>query len=122
MRLVGAVEHAGAGGLNISHALVVNGGLGEQGNAGVVVLMVVVLEKFGAEPAGVIDAVEAVGESRAYFNVLNAASEYGLSFEVWGRLCDRSTPRSTRSCATVFDVMDAPRSECNVNWPGFTSC
>ena len=46
------------------------------------------------------------------FIVLNCASEYGLSFGTYGRECDFSTPRSARSCATVFEVIDGPRSLC----------
>src|SRR4051794_37155091 len=42
--------------------------------------------------------------------VLNWASEYGLSFEVRGRECERRTPRSTSISDTGFEVMAPPRS------------
>ena len=42
-----------------------------------------------------------------YFRVLNCASEKGLSSLTWGRLSERVTPRSARSCAVHLLVMGA---------------
>src|SRR5882757_2105959 len=50
------------------------------------------------------------GNAGQYFNVLNAASENGLSFDTRGRECDWSIFRSTSNCTTVFDVIEVPRS------------
>src|SRR5450830_293119 len=52
------------------------------------------------------------GNTGANFSVLNHDSEYGLSFETWGREWDLVTSRSESSTATVLDVMDVPRSAC----------
>src|ERR1700761_9613196 len=41
-----------------------------------------------------------------YLTVLNAASEYGLSFDTCGRECERSTCRSASRSATFFEVSD----------------
>ncbi len=38
--------------------------------------------------------------------------------ETWGRLCERSTPRSASSWATVFEAGAEPRSAWIVSWPG----
>ena len=50
------------------------------------------------------------GKAGQYFNVLNADSLYGLSFETCALEWDLVTPRSTRSCATGFEVIEVPRS------------
>ena len=51
------------------------------------------------------------GKPGWYFSVLNCASENGLSSDTWGRLSERVTPRSARSCAVHLLVIGAPRSE-----------
>ena len=43
------------------------------------------------------------GKSGRYFSVLNCASENGLSFEVYGRLCVLVTPRSASRNATGLE-------------------
>ena len=47
----------------------------------------------------------------------NAASENGLSFDVYGRECDLVTPRSASKSATGFERIEEPRSACNVSRP-----
>ena len=43
---------------------------------------------------------------------------WGLKLETWGRLCERSTPRSASSWAAVFEAGTNPRSAWRVSWPG----
>src|SRR5882757_725512 len=52
------------------------------------------------------------GNAGPYFNVLNNASEYGLSLDTRGLECDRVTSRSASRAATVLLVIDVPRSAC----------
>ena len=60
---------------------------------------------------GVLERGEAAREkSGRYFNVLNCASDYGLSVEVYGLEWVFVTPRSTSRNATGFEVMELPRS------------
>ena len=56
------------------------------------------------------------GKSGRYFRVLNWASEYGLSLETCGRLCDLVTPRSASRNATGLEVIEEPRSAWMVSW------
>src|SRR5664279_2124422 len=59
------------------------------------------------------------GNVGAYFNVLNQASEYGLSLETFGRECDLGASRSDSNAATVLEVIDVPRSAwttCGTPW------
>jgi len=58
------------------------------------------------------------GNSGRDLRVLNCASENGLSLETCGRLWVRVMPRSARSRATAFEVIDVPRSAWTVSWPG----
>src|SRR5690606_4281852 len=62
------------------------------------------------------------GKSGRYFNVLNCASEYGLSVEVYGLEWVFVTPRSVSRKATGFEVMELPRSAWTVSWPGTMPC
>src|SRR6266516_1069213 len=62
------------------------------------------------------------GNSGRYLRVLNWASEYGLSFEVWGRECDLVTPRSARRNATGLDAWEDPRSAWMVRLSLSTPC
>ena len=50
------------------------------------------------------------GKPGWYFRVLNCASQKGLSSLTRGRLSERVTPRSARSCAVHLLVMGAPRT------------
>jgi hypothetical protein len=58
------------------------------------------------------------GNSGRYFRVRNWLSEYGLSFETYGRLCVLVTPRSASKNATGLELMEVPRSACSVSRPG----
>src|SRR5450756_532412 len=62
------------------------------------------------------------GNPGRYLRVLNWASEYGLSFEVYGRLWVLVTPRSVRRSATGFDFMEEPLSACRVSMYGSIPC
>src|SRR3954454_24164071 len=62
-----------------------------------------------------------LGNCGWYFRVLKCASEKGLSFEVWGLLCDLVTPRSASRKAVALAFMGPPRSACRVSCPGETS-
>ena len=57
------------------------------------------------------------GKAGRYFNVLNWASENGLSLETWGRLWALVIPRSASRNATDFEVIAAPRSAWIVSYP-----
>jgi hypothetical protein len=46
---------------------------------------------------------------------MNAASEYGLSFDAWGRLWLRVTPSSAKRAATGLEVIEVPWSAWMVN-------
>ena len=81
---------------NSAGSAVMHRGRSVQPDAGVAVFVVVVAEERLAEHAGVGQRTEPVRKHR-YFNVLNAASEWGLSLDTCGRECDRATPRSTSS-------------------------
>jgi hypothetical protein len=50
------------------------------------------------------------GNAGQYLSVLNCASEYGLSLDTCGRECDWSIPRVASRPATVFEVIEVPRS------------
>src|SRR5665647_3305810 len=59
------------------------------------------------------------GNTGANLRVLNHASLNGLSLLTRGRECDLVTSRSDNNVATVFDVIDVPRSAwttCGVPW------
>ena len=56
------------------------------------------------------------GDAGQYFKVLNAASEYGLSLDTWGRLWLRDAPRSTINWDTGLERMDEPLSAWMVRW------
>src|ERR1035437_2304474 len=58
------------------------------------------------------------GNSGRYFRVRNWLSEYGLSSETCGRLWVFVTPKSASRKATGLELIDVPRSACNVSWPG----
>jgi len=60
--LVGGVEHAGPGRVELGRLAVVDGGGGHQPDPGVAVLVVVPVKEHAAVPAGVLDIVEALGE------------------------------------------------------------
>ncbi|MBB5804847.1 hypothetical protein F4560_004615 [Saccharothrix ecbatanensis] len=45
------------------------------------------------------------GNTGRYFIVLNSFSEYGFSFEMWGRDLDRVTPRPVGDVLTVLNVI-----------------
>ena len=77
---------------------------------GVAVGVVVPAVEGGAERAGVLQGPEPVGKSGRYFNVLNCASENGLSFEQCGREWDLVTPRSASRNATGLEAIEEPRS------------
>src|SRR3972149_2360561 len=62
------------------------------------------------------------GNSGRDLRVLNGASESGLSLETCGRLWVRVMPRSARSRATAFEVIDVPRSAWTVSCPGLMPC
>ena len=62
------------------------------------------------------------GNSGLYFRVLKFDSEYGLSLEVYGRLCVFVTPRSARRNATGLARCGAPRSACSVSTLGVICC
>ena len=65
------------------------------------------------------------GNTGANFNVLNQLSENGLSLLTRGLECDFVTSRSDSNAATVFDVIDVPRSAwttCGVPWMPKVSC
>jgi hypothetical protein len=55
------------------------------------------------------------GNPGRYFSVLNCDSEYGLSVDVYGRLCVLRTPRSESRNATGLLVIELPRSACTVS-------
>src|SRR4051794_19359198 len=61
------------------------------------------------------------GKTGAYFNVLNQASLYGLSFDTFGRECDRVTSRSSSRSAIDFEVIEVPRSACTTCGTPWTS-
>ena len=50
------------------------------------------------------------GKPGRYFKVLNWLSEYGLSFETWGRLWVLVMPKSLSKNATDLEVIDGPQS------------
>jgi hypothetical protein len=50
------------------------------------------------------------GNAGQYLSVLNCASEYGLSLDTCGRECDWSIPSVASRPATVFEVIEVPRS------------
>jgi hypothetical protein len=83
-----------------------------QPERGVVVLVVVGVEERGAQAAGVVDGPEPLRERRAVLERL----ELGLGIGVVIRDVragvgpDRTTPRSTNSCATGLLVIEEPRS------------
>lgn len=54
------------------------------------------------------------GNTGANFSVLNHASLQGLSLLTRGRECDRVTSKSESNAATVFLVIDVPRSACTI--------
>src|SRR5919202_4775833 len=56
------------------------------------------------------------GKPGRYFRVVNWASEYGLSLETCGRLCDWVTPRSASRNATGLAVIEEPRSAWMLSW------
>lgn len=62
------------------------------------------------------------GNSGRYFNVLNCASEYGLSLLTWGREWVLVTPRSASISATGLEVIEVPRSACIVSCPRPIAC
>src|SRR5450756_1868387 len=62
------------------------------------------------------------GNSGRYLSVLKWASEYGLSVEVYGRLCVLVIPRSVRRSATGLLFMEEPLSACRVSIPGSIPC
>src|SRR5947207_4196171 len=62
------------------------------------------------------------GNSGRYLSVLNWASEYGLSFEQWGREWLLVTPRSASIRATGLELIEEPRSAWMVSWSGSTPC
>src|SRR5437764_15005963 len=62
------------------------------------------------------------GNSGRYFKVLNCASEYGLSFEQWGREWLLVTPRSASSRATGLELIEGPRSAWMASWSRSTPC
>jgi hypothetical protein len=82
----------------------------QQAEAAVMMFGVVPREEALAVDAGVLERAEAVWEGWRYFNVLKWASEYGLSFDTWGRECVLVTPRSASRNATDFEVIAWPRS------------
>ena len=55
-----------------------------------------------------LEGREAVRKLGVPFMLAKCDSEKGLSFETWGRLCERSTPRSASSRATLFGGRRAP--------------
>ena len=82
---VGRVQGELALSADLAGGAVVDAGGGVQPDAGVAVLVVVVGEELLGERAGVGQGPEALGKTGAYFSVLNAASENGLSLETCGR-------------------------------------
>jgi len=62
------------------------------------------------------------GNSGRYFSVLKFDSEYGLSLEVYGRLCVFVMPRSASKKATGLARCGAPRSACSVRILGVICC
>jgi hypothetical protein len=96
----------------------VDAGWGVVADAGVAVVVVVVVEKLVGERSGVGQAGESLRESWVVFRVLNWASENGLSLDTCGLEWEPVTPRSARSWGTVREVIDVPRSAWRVSWPG----
>lgn len=68
---VGALQDGRPGGDDLVGTAVVDVGGGEQRDPAVAVLEVVPAEEPLAEPSGVLDAAEAVGEGRVVLEVLN---------------------------------------------------
>ena len=91
-------------------------------DAGVAVLVVVVVEEDLAERTGVLDAVEAGGEGGAVLEGLERGVAVGVVVADMGRLWLRSTPRSTSNWETGLEVIEVPRSACNVRLPGVMPC
>ena len=95
-----------------------------QPHAAMVMFVVVRGEERVTERPRVLDRPEPGRERRLVFDVLNAASEKGLSFDTCGRECDRTTCRSARRSAIFFDVIEVPRSACTTRgtpWVANTS-
>ena len=106
---VGLVEHDRAVRSDLRSGVVVDRCGRVQPERGVTVLVVVGVEECGAERAGVVDRPEPLGERRAVLERLELGLGVGLSSEMCGREWNRTTPRSTRSCATGLLVIEEPR-------------
>ena len=99
MGRIGGVEPDLARGHDLLHEAAVDGARREHRDATVMVLVVVPGEEQAKERSPSSSEAKLPGKNGQYFNVLNCASEQGLSFEVRGRLCDLTTPRSSRRVA-----------------------
>jgi hypothetical protein len=104
----GGVENHLASGADLLSPAEMDIGRRVQGDAGVAVAVVVVGEEPGAEHPGRLDAREPARETAPVLEVLNCASEKGLSLDWCGRLWLWSTPRSASSWVTVFEVIEVP--------------
>ena len=122
MGLVGGVQDAGAPGPDSCRLAVVNVAGGVQAEAAVAVLVVVPREEFLAVRPGGFGRGERAGNAGRYFNVVNGASEYGLSLDTWGRKRDWVTPRSASISAAGLEIMELPRSACKLSWPRVMPC
>ena len=107
---VGLVEHDRAVGSDLGSGAVVDRRGRVQPERGVTVLVVVGVEERGTERAGVVDRPEPLGERRAVLKRLELGLGVGVVVGDVGREWDRTTPRSTRSCATGLLVIEEPRS------------
>jgi hypothetical protein len=107
---VGGVEGGGALGADLGGGAVVDRRRGVQADAGVAVVMVVIVEEGVAEGAGVFDAAEVGWEGGAVLEGL--VDRFGVGVvvgDVRGEWV-RPMPRSARSSATPLEVIEVPRS------------
>ena len=92
-------------------AVVAVGG-GVKSDAGVPVVVVVVVDKLDMKVRAAPRKWNRSGKIGAYFNVLNHASLKGLSLETLGREWDWVICRSASRAETSLLVIEVPRSAC----------
>ena len=97
MGKVGRGQHRLSGSQHRVGLTVMHHGRGQQAQAAVVMLVVLLVDELAAELQAVFDLVKRSGNSGRYLSVLNWLSEKGLSLETCGRLCDLVIPSVAKS-------------------------
>src|SRR5580765_2994520 len=114
------VEGELAGRVNGVHLAVMHLVRGHEADPGMVMVLVVPIDKAAAEASGILDASEAFREPRLIFQRLEVA--FRERIVVGDVRAIRVTPRSLSRNAVALAFIGPPRSACSASWPGITSC